>query len=99
MTGDRADPRSTDGGNQQFSTQRMNFINCDTAIRLIWDWGFVWKSLRIEGGNVGIGAFPDVDEDGVELGGHIGSISLVDSEIIGVKKAIASDEDEFEYTP
>ncbi|KAL3464344.1 pectate lyase superfamily protein-domain-containing protein [Aspergillus heterothallicus] len=70
------------GGNQQFSAHRMTFIDCSTAIQIIWDWGWVWKSLRIEGGDVGIRL---VNPDG---NGNIGSISLIDSQITGVATAI-----------
>ena len=30
-----------DGGNQQFTAQRMKFIDCNTAVQLNWDWGWV----------------------------------------------------------
>jgi hypothetical protein len=33
--------RVTDGGNQQFTAQRMKFNNCKTAVQIFWDWGFV----------------------------------------------------------
>jgi len=32
------------GGNQQFTAQRLQFIGCDTGVRIIWDWG--WVSLK-----------------------------------------------------
>ena len=29
------------GGNQQFTATRLRFINCNTAVQIIWDWGWV----------------------------------------------------------
>ncbi|KAL2850737.1 pectate lyase superfamily protein-domain-containing protein [Aspergillus pseudoustus] len=70
------------GGNQQFSAHRMTFIGCLMAIQIIWDWGWVWKSLRIQGGEVGIRL---VNPDG---NGKIGSVSFIDFQITGVTTAI-----------
>ncbi|KAJ0425988.1 pectate lyase superfamily protein-domain-containing protein [Aspergillus carlsbadensis] len=69
------------GGN--FGAHRMIFISCSTAIQIIWDWGWVWKSLHIQGGNVGIRL---VNPDG---NGNIGSVSIIDSHITGVTTAIS----------
>ncbi|KAI8622108.1 glucan 1,3-beta-glucosidase GLUC78 precursor [Chytriomyces sp. MP71] len=41
-------------GNQQFTMRDLVFNNCDTAVKQIWNWGFVYKGLRINGGSVGI---------------------------------------------
>jgi hypothetical protein len=60
----------------------MTFIGCSTAIQIIWDWGWVWKSLHIQGGNVGIRL---VNPDG---NGNIGSVSIIDSQITDVTTAI-----------
>ncbi|KAL3441195.1 pectate lyase superfamily protein-domain-containing protein [Aspergillus insuetus] len=70
------------GGNQQFSAYRMTFIGCSTAIQIIWDWGWVWKSLHIQGGNVGIRL---TNPNG---NGNIDSVSIIDSQITGVATAI-----------
>lgn len=72
----------TDGGNQQFSAHRMTFIGCSTAVQIIWDWAWVWKSLRIQGADVG---FRLINSDG---GGNIGSVSFVDSIFTDVTTAI-----------
>ena len=42
------------GGNQQFTTRNFSFYNVKTAIDLLWDWGWTWKSLNIVGSEVGI---------------------------------------------
>ncbi|KAL4820991.1 pectate lyase superfamily protein-domain-containing protein [Aspergillus spinulosporus] len=70
------------GGNQQFSAHRMTFIGCTTAVQIIWDWTWVWKSLNIQGADVGLRL---INNDG---GGNIGSVSLIDSKLSNVNTAI-----------
>ncbi|KAL4754843.1 hypothetical protein BDW72DRAFT_200512 [Aspergillus terricola var. indicus] len=70
------------GGNQQFSAHRMTFIGCTTAVQIIWDWTWVWKSLNIQGADVGLRL---INNDG---GGNIGSVSLIDSKLTNVNTAI-----------
>ncbi|KAL4884771.1 pectin lyase fold/virulence factor [Aspergillus karnatakaensis] len=70
------------GGNQQFSAHRMTFIGCSTAIQIIWDWAWVWKSLHIQGADVGVRL---INYDG---GGNIGSVSFIDSRFTDVTTAI-----------
>ncbi|KEZ41672.1 Uncharacterized protein SAPIO_CDS6833 [Scedosporium apiospermum] len=41
------------GGNQQFTAQRLQFIGCDTGVRIIWDWGWIWKSITMTNVRVG----------------------------------------------
>ncbi|KAK5653251.1 hypothetical protein OQA88_9150 [Cercophora sp. LCS_1] len=69
------------GGNQQFSATRMTFRGCKTAIRIIWDWGWVWKSLRIQDVEVGM------ELQGENGPGGIGSITIIDSVLTNIKKA------------
>jgi hypothetical protein len=60
---------------------RLHFENCDTAVQLLWDWGWVWKSTTVKNCNEGFRlANPD--------GAAIGSVSFVDSIFTGTKKAI-----------
>lgn len=42
------------GGNQQFTTRNFVFFQCRTAIDMLWDWGWTWKSLYISGSEIGI---------------------------------------------
>ncbi|KAL2867032.1 glycoside hydrolase family 55 protein [Aspergillus lucknowensis] len=70
------------GGNQQFSAHRMTFIGCTTAIQVIWDWGWVWKSLHVQGSETGIRL---VNPDG---NGNISSASFIDSRFTEVATAI-----------
>jgi hypothetical protein len=50
------------GGNQQFTAQRLTFNGCTVGIQVIWDWGWVWKSITMN--NVKTG-FQLVGDDGV----------------------------------
>ncbi|KAK2041676.1 hypothetical protein LZ31DRAFT_543871 [Colletotrichum somersetense] len=42
------------GGNQQFTTRNLVFSGCRTAIDMLWDWGWTWKSLIISTTEYGI---------------------------------------------
>ncbi|KAI9374086.1 pectate lyase superfamily protein-domain-containing protein [Aspergillus egyptiacus] len=70
------------GGNQQFSAHRMTFIGCTTAVQIIWDWAWVWKSLNIQGADVGARL---INSDG---SGNIGSVTFIDSKFTNVNTAI-----------
>ncbi|KAK4203357.1 pectate lyase superfamily protein-domain-containing protein [Triangularia verruculosa] len=70
------------GGNQQFTAHRLTFNGCTTAVQLIWDWGWAWKSIYIKDADVG---FKLLSEDGVHT---TGSILVVDSVFDSVGTAI-----------
>lgn len=61
------------GGNQQFTSQRLTFRNVRTAVQLIWDWGWVWKSIRMENCEVGFKLIGENDKH------NTGSVMVVDS--------------------
>ncbi|KAG8162100.1 hypothetical protein KVR01_007865 [Diaporthe batatas] len=84
------------GGNQQFTAQRLKFDGCDTGVQVIWDWGWVWKSITMS--NVGVG-FRLLREEtspttkrqtvpGKGGEGNIGSASFIDSTFQNVGTAI-----------
>ncbi|KAL8364554.1 hypothetical protein RB595_003710 [Gaeumannomyces hyphopodioides] len=82
------------GGNQQFTAQRLKFIGCDTGVQVIWDWGWIWKSITME--NVGVG-FRLLQEQKKSMvrrqqdqkpNGNIGSASFIDSSFSNVDTAI-----------
>jgi hypothetical protein len=50
------------GGSQQFTAQRLTFNGCKVGVQVIWDWGWVWKSVTMT--NVGTG-FKLVGDGGV----------------------------------
>lgn len=69
------------GGNQQFTSHRLTFNNVRTAIQLIWDWGWVWKSMRFNNCDIGFKLI------GVNDLHNTGSIMVVDSIFKSVKTA------------
>ncbi|KAE9372961.1 glycoside hydrolase family 55 protein [Stipitochalara longipes BDJ] len=70
------------GGNQQFTAQRLSFNGCTIGIQVIWDWGWVWKSITMTNINVG---FQLVGDNGI---GNIGSVSIMDSSFTNVGTAV-----------
>ncbi|KFX87604.1 hypothetical protein V490_08138, partial [Pseudogymnoascus sp. VKM F-3557] len=64
-------------GSQQYTVINLKFQNCLTAVQMIWDWGFNWQRVEIDGGAVGfnISGVGGVDGQGV------GSVSIIDSKI------------------
>ncbi|GAB1315520.1 hypothetical protein MFIFM68171_05730 [Madurella fahalii] len=70
------------GGSQQFTAARMQFINCVIAIKLIWDWGWVWREIKISGSRTGISL---LSEDGVR---RTGSLLVQDSTFTDTDTAI-----------
>ncbi|KAK0623773.1 pectate lyase superfamily protein-domain-containing protein, partial [Immersiella caudata] len=70
------------GGNQQFTAQRLTFIGCDTAVKIIWDWGWVWKTITVRDSPIGF------DIARARGQGYIGSATFLDSTFQNVKQAI-----------
>lgn len=83
------------GGDQQFTALRLKFDNVETAVRVIWDWGWVWKSISISNAKVGFQLIAlksnttstkrDLDRGKV---GSIGSCSFLDSSWSNVGTAV-----------
>ncbi|KAK1758023.1 pectin lyase fold/virulence factor [Echria macrotheca] len=71
-------------GSQQFTSKNLWFRNSKNAIRMLWDWGWVWKGLYISDVEVGIN-FTTGDFPG-------GSITVVDSSFERVKTGILLDQ-------
>ncbi|KAK8080204.1 hypothetical protein PG997_008022 [Apiospora hydei] len=57
-------------GSQQYTARNLVFTQCNTAVEMIWDWGWVWQRITVNGGAI---AF--------NISGGIGSVSIVDSTI------------------
>ncbi|KAH6983653.1 pectate lyase superfamily protein-domain-containing protein [Ilyonectria sp. MPI-CAGE-AT-0026] len=72
------------GGTQQFTAQRLTFSGCATGVQIIWDWGWVWKSITMTDINVGFYLL----REGVTEDGHVGSAMFLDSTFKNVKTAI-----------
>ncbi|KAK5561906.1 hypothetical protein LTR46_000711 [Exophiala xenobiotica] len=62
-------------GNQQFTSRNMTFNNCNTAVFMNWNWLWTFKSLNINGCDIGI----DMSNlaDGVNQ--TVGSVIVLDS--------------------
>ncbi|TGJ81258.1 hypothetical protein E0Z10_g7506 [Xylaria hypoxylon] len=66
------------GGSQQFSASRLTFNGVNTAVQVIWDWGWVWKSITVNNAQVGFRLYND--------NGQIpGSVTIVDSTFTNIK--------------
>jgi glucan 1,3-beta-glucosidase len=61
-------------GNQQFTSRNMTFYGCQTAIKQIWNWNWLYKSLSINNCGVGIdmSAQPGQNE-------NVGGLTVLDS--------------------
>lgn len=70
------------GGSQQFTAQRMTFNGCKTAVQVIWDWGWVWKTITVNDADVGFRLLPEGGS------GNVGSTAFLDSIFNNVKQAI-----------
>jgi hypothetical protein len=51
----------------------LTFNGCNTAVEIIWDWGWVWKSITVNNAQVGFRLYNDAD------GSIPGSVTIVDS--------------------
>ncbi|KAK8023663.1 Pectin lyase fold/virulence factor [Apiospora rasikravindrae] len=65
---------------QACSLQNLLFRNCITAVQMVWDWGFNWHKVDIDGGSI---AFNISGRGGLD-GQGIGSVSIIDSTISNV---------------
>ncbi|KAF2396068.1 pectin lyase-like protein [Trichodelitschia bisporula] len=65
-------------GNQQYTGRNLRFKGCQTAIEMIWDWGFSWKSLSVVDCKIGINATGVAQEGGGKAQGTA-SLTLMDS--------------------
>ncbi|KAI4613082.1 hypothetical protein J4E83_007493 [Alternaria metachromatica] len=74
------------GGSQQFTAQRLKFEGCTIGVHLIWDWGWVWKSITMN--NVGTGFKLVPDSTSGAAAGNIGSASFLDSSFNNVKTVV-----------
>lgn len=57
----------------------MTFNGCNTAVQLIWDWGWVWKSIKVNGAQVGFRLYNDGDKT------SFGSVTIVDSTFTNIR--------------
>lgn len=70
------------GGEHQFTAQRLVFRGCDVGVHVIWDWGWVWKSVNMTNVGVGFRFVPDFDD------GSVGSSVIMDSSFTNVRTVV-----------
>ncbi|KAI8837405.1 glycoside hydrolase family 55 protein [Chytriomyces cf. hyalinus JEL632] len=68
-------------GNQQFTTRELVFNNCNTAIQMLWDWGWVFKSLKINNCQEGINMVGSNTNASAQ---EVGSVIVLDSVMTNV---------------
>ncbi|KAK1911450.1 hypothetical protein P3342_012751 [Pyrenophora teres f. teres] len=80
------------GGSQQFTAQRLKFSGCTVGVQLIWDWGWVWKSIEMNNVGTGFKLVPDSGSGSsggsTAAPGNIGSASFLDSSFNNVKTVV-----------
>jgi hypothetical protein len=69
------------GGSQQFSAARLTFNGCNTAVQLIWDWSWIWKSITINNAQVGFRLYNDGNSQ------IPGSVTIVDSVFTNIRES------------
>ncbi|KAL0934896.1 LysM domain-containing protein [Colletotrichum truncatum] len=90
------------GGNQQFTAMRLKFDGCATGVHIIWDWGWIWKSITMTNIDVGFKLMRETgtgtavtarsNRDKCQTGknsvGNIGSASFIDSSFTNVNTVV-----------
>lgn len=68
-------------GSQQYTARNLVFTQCNTAVQMVWDWGWNWQQITVNGGSI---AF-NISGVGGDDGQGIGSVSIIDSTISDVE--------------
>ncbi|KAI0903317.1 glycoside hydrolase family 55 protein [Ustulina deusta] len=71
-------------GSQQYTARNLKFKDCLTAVQMVWDWGFNWQGVDIQGGAIGF----NISGHGGDTGQGTGSVSIIDSSLSGVPVGI-----------
>ncbi|KAI0810214.1 pectate lyase superfamily protein-domain-containing protein [Xylaria sp. FL0064] len=71
-------------GSQQYTARNLKFSGCLTAIQMVWDWGWTWQGIDIEGGAIGF----NISGVGGSTGQGTGSVSIIDTTISNVPVGI-----------
>ncbi|KAK3393387.1 hypothetical protein B0H63DRAFT_531127 [Podospora didyma] len=64
-------------GSQQYTARSLVFNDCNTAAQMVWDWGWNWQRITLNGGSIGF----NILGVGGSNGQGIGSVSIIDSTI------------------
>ncbi|KAI1812912.1 pectin lyase fold/virulence factor [Poronia punctata] len=71
-------------GSQQYTARNLVFNDCNTAVQMVWDWGWAWQQITIDGGSIGF----NISGAGGDDGQGIGSVSIIDSTISNVEVGV-----------
>ena len=74
-------------GSQQYTARNLKFRGCTQAVQMIWDWGFNWQQIDVDGGSV---AFNISGKGGITNQG-VGSVSFIDCKFSNVPTGILTD--------
>ncbi|TRX94651.1 hypothetical protein FHL15_004423 [Xylaria flabelliformis] len=71
-------------GSQQYTARNLEFNQCNTAVQMVWDWGWNWQQITVNGGSI---AF-NISGIGGDTGQGIGSVSIIDSTITDTRVGV-----------
>ncbi|KAI3317157.1 pectin lyase fold/virulence factor [Xylariaceae sp. AK1471] len=71
-------------GSQQYTARNLVFNDCNTAVQMVWDWGWAWQQITVNGGSIGF----NISGVGGDAGQGIGSVSIIDSTISNVRVGV-----------
>lgn len=74
-------------GSQQYTARNLKFRGCTQAVQMIWDWGFNWQEIDVDGGSIG---FNVSGKGGITKQG-VGSVSFIDCKFSNVPTGILTD--------
>ena len=81
-------------GNQQYTMRNMTFYNCVTAINLLFDWGWTFKSINIYNCSTGV----DMTSGG-PTAQNVGSMTFFDSSMTNTAVGIKTSHDTTSQPP
>ncbi|ERS99606.1 hypothetical protein HMPREF1624_02966 [Sporothrix schenckii ATCC 58251] len=76
-------------GSQQYTARSLTFRNCQQSVQMVWDWGFNWQDIDIDGGTI---AF-NISGRGGSTSQGTGSVSILDSSISNVPIGVLTNTD------
>src|SRR5690606_15219272 len=71
-------------GSQQYTARNLVFNERNTAVQMVWDWGWNWQQTTVNGGTI---AF-NISGAGGDTGQGIGSVTIIDSTIRDVEVGV-----------
>ena len=75
-------------GSQQYTARSLTFNGCATAVQMVWDWGWNWQGIAVNGGSIGF----NISGVGGLMGQGIGSVPIVDSAISDVRIGVLTND-------